>query len=156
MFLCHFLLMNYDSEIWGPHYWFTLFTISMTYPKKPTNVSKKKYYDFFSNLPLFLPTEEASKLFVNLLDKYPVTPYLDSKDSLMRWVHFIHNRVNDHLGKQTISYKEALYKYKLNYIVTPDKPDFWTKDKINFIIFIVIFLFIIVLCFKNETVEFSN
>lgn len=143
--------MNMDSNIWGPHYWFTLFTITMTYPNKPTNICKKKYYDFFSNLPLFLPNEDSSKLFSNLLDKYPVTPYLDSKDSLMRWIHFIHNRVNEKLGKQTIKYKDALRLYHDNYIILPTEKTFWTQDKINFLIFIAIFIFVILIAYiKSE------
>ena len=144
MFLCLFYLMKYDERIWGPSYWFTIFTISMTYPNNPTNIAKKKYYDFFSNLPLFLPTSESSELFTSLLDKYPVTPYLDSKDSLMRWVHFIHNRVNDHLQKPTLTYKEALQNYYAKYEINEPTFTFWTKEKINFVIFIVIFFMVIV------------
>lgn len=145
-------IMKFDSNIWGPHYWFTIFTISMTYPIKPTNTCKKKFYDFFTNLPLFLPTEESSKLFVQLLDKYPVTPYLDSRDSLMRWVHFIHNRVNDYLGKSTIKYSEAIERYDNMYIITPAKKSFWTQDKINFAIFVCIFTFIIFIAYmKSES-----
>lgn len=147
-----FFIMNFNSTIWGPHYWFTLFTISMTYPMKPTNICKKKYYDFFTNLPLFLPDDKSSKLFAGLLDKYPVTPYLDSRDSLMRWLHFIHNRVNDYLGKPTLKYSDALERYNNMYIINPVKKSFWSQDKINFIIFIVIFFFIILLTYmKSES-----
>ena len=149
-----FSIMKFDSNIWGPHYWFTLFTISMTYPMKPTKCLQKKYYDFFTNLPLFLPTEESTKLFMNLLDKYPVTPYLDSRDSLMRWIHFIHNRVNDYLGKPTIKYSEALLRYNKMYVITPTEKTFWTQDKINFGIFVTLLLFIIlVLYIKSEKDE---
>lgn len=155
MFLCYFLLMKIDSNIWGPHYWFTLFTISMTYPAKPTNICKKKYYDFFTNLPLFLPTEDASKLFASLLDKYPVTPYLDSQDSLMRWVHFIHNRVNDYLGKPTIKFSDALIEYNNKYIILPVERTFWTQDKINFIIFVAIFIFIILIAHIKSQNDFT-
>ena len=38
--------MALSATIWGPHYWFVLFTIALNYPVTPTNVTKKKYYDF--------------------------------------------------------------------------------------------------------------
>ena len=45
--------MNLDSKVWGPHYWFVLYSIAITYPNTPNNVTKKKYYEFIQNLPLF-------------------------------------------------------------------------------------------------------
>ena len=34
--------MVLDSNIWGPHYWFVLLTIAISYPKYPNDVTKKK------------------------------------------------------------------------------------------------------------------
>ena len=48
MFLYYLLIMNenkkfiYYPEIWGPHYWFFLNTVAMTYPNYPNKVTKKK------------------------------------------------------------------------------------------------------------------
>ena len=33
----------------------------------------------------------------------------------LRWIHFIHNRVNITLGKPEISYEEAMVRYYNNY-----------------------------------------
>ena len=52
---------------------------------------------------------------MQLIDTYPVTPYLDNRDSFLRWVHFIHNRVNITLGKEEISLKKALEEYYIHY-----------------------------------------
>ena len=105
-----------DPKIWGPHYWFFLHTLAMTYPHYPNAVSKKKYYEFIQNLPLFIPVEDISKEFEKLIDKYPITPYLDNRDSFIRWTHFIHNKINDKLEKQPISlnvfYVQYYNKYK--------------------------------------------
>lgn len=100
-----------DPEIWGPHYWFFLHTVSMTYPKYPNAVTKKKYYEFLQNLPLFIPVENISTEFYKLIEEYPLTPYLDNKESLIRWIHFIHNKINTKLEKPTIS----LGKFYENY-----------------------------------------
>ena len=86
--------MALDPKVWGPHYWFVLHTIALNYPLHPNETSKKKYYDFIENLPLFLPVMDMGNLFNEMLDHYPVTPYLDSRESLIKWVHFIHNKIN--------------------------------------------------------------
>lgn len=107
--------MNLDSKVWGPHYWFVLYSIALTYPITPNNVTKKKYYEFIQNLPLFLPHDEISGQFSNLILKYPVTPYLDSRDSFTRWIHFLHNQINKSLNKREITLKEAYQNYYNKY-----------------------------------------
>jgi hypothetical protein len=104
-----------DPKIWGPHYWFFLHTLSMTYPKNPNAVNKKKYYEFIQNLPLFIPVESISGEFSKLLNKYPVAPYLDNRESFIQWVHFIHNKINEKLEKPQISLNEFYVKYYEEY-----------------------------------------
>ena len=74
--------MDLDPSVWGPHYWFFLHSTTFTYPKNPTSATKKKYYDFIHNMPLFIPNKEIANKFINYLDAYPITPYLDSSESL--------------------------------------------------------------------------
>lgn len=97
-----------DPSIWGPHYWYVLHCIAKTYPVNPTQVSRKKYYEFIVNIPLFLPDKDIGDKFALLLDKYPVSSYLNTRKSLMKWMHFIHNKINTTLGKENIGYKESL------------------------------------------------
>ena len=110
-----------DPKVWGPHYWFFLHTLVMTYPHHPNAVTKKKYYEFIQNLPLFLPVEEISGEFSKLIDKYPVTPYLDNRDSFVRWMHFIHNKINEKLEKPQISLNEFFVKYYDEYKAHDEK-----------------------------------
>lgn len=103
--------MALDPEVWGPFYWFVLHTIALSYPSHPNETIKKKYYDFLQNMPLFLPISTMGNKFSELLDKYPVTPYLDSQPSFVKWVHFIHNKINVQLGKDELTFTEALDAY---------------------------------------------
>ena len=100
-----------DPKVWGPHYWFFLHTLAMTYPHHPNAVTKKKYYEFIQNLPLFLPVEEISTSFSKLIEKYPITPYLDNRDSFVRWMHFIHNKINVALEKPEVSLNDFFVNY---------------------------------------------
>ena len=107
--------MSLNPEVWGPHYWFFLHTIALTYPSHPNTVTKKKYYNFIQDLPLFIPDAKIAKEFSSLLDNYPVTPYLDSRPSFNKWMHFIHNKINYVLNKPQVNILDAANKYKENY-----------------------------------------
>ena len=107
--------MNFDPVIWGPHYWFFLHTISMCYPNRPNAVTKKKYYEFIQNIPVFIPVESISGEFSKLLDKYPVLQYLDNKESFIRWMWFIHNKINQKLEKPEISLNDLYVNYYESY-----------------------------------------
>lgn len=107
--------MNFDPNVWGPHYWFFLHTIAESYPMTPNQVTKRKYYDLITNFPLFIPNEEIGNNFSKMIDKYPVTPYLDCRESFVRWVHFIHNKVNIFIGKEEVSMAVALDQYRAHY-----------------------------------------
>ena len=107
--------MKMDSTVWGPHYWFFLHTVAQTYPEHPNAITKRKYYDLIQNMPLFIPVVEMGNQFSKFLDKYPVTPYLDCRESFILWVHFIHNKFNQLLGKEELSLPFAMDKYSAEY-----------------------------------------
>ena len=100
-----------SQERWGPHFWFVLHACAYNYPNNPNSITKRKYYDFILNVPLFLPDPVMGDNFALLLDKYPVSPYLDCREFFIIWMHFIHNKINIILGKPTISLYSALDKY---------------------------------------------
>jgi hypothetical protein len=134
--------MGLDSKVWGPHMWFFLHTSAMTYPLHPNAVTKKKYYDFFQNLPLFIPIEPMASHFSKLLDEYPVTPYLDTRDSFIRWMHFIHNKINQRLEKPQISLNQFYVNYYEAYKPNDLKMREYYKMRSRIIYFVIIVLFI--------------
>lgn len=107
--------MGLNYNVWLPKLKFTLQTIAITYPAKPNDVSKRKYYDLVQNLPLFFPHDPIGKNFLKMLDKYPVTPYLSSRMSFMKWIHFIFNKINEQLEKPTEDFYDSLEKYYEEY-----------------------------------------
>lgn len=134
-----------NPEIWGPHYWFFLHTISYNYPNKPNKVLKRKYYDLIMNFPVFIPDSKSRKTFMVLLDKYPVSPYLDSSIDFQKWVHFIHNKVNEIVGKQEISRKDAYMKYLLLFEDTNQQLMKVLNLKKNYIYLVYIMILLVVI-----------
>ena len=141
-------------EIWGPHYWFFLNTVAMCYPYNPTKVIKKKYYDFIMNFPLFIPIPDIAKQFSEILDKYPVTPYLDSRESFIKWIIFIHNKINIMLNKNTLEYNDFINNY-INQFKDPKIKNIKNKIKKKYIIYfsvisVILLLIIIINNYKKQ------
>ncbi len=129
-----------DPKIWGPHFWFFIHSVAMTYPKTPNDVTKKKYYEFVQNLHLFLPEEKISSSFKNLLADYPITPYLDNRESFVRWVWFIHNKINEKLEKPQITLEQFYKEYNDVYKSTTTKTIEYYKfrEKLSYLIVMVL------------------
>lgn len=143
--------MKYNPEVWGPPYWFFLHTIAHSYPKVPNEVTKRKYYDFVQNIPMFIPNSEIANNFSKMLDKYPVTPYLDNRDSFKKWMHFIHNKINVLIGKDEMSFWKAMEIYEKAYlpkqILLSER--FHIKQHHLFLLFTLICFFLIYIFYKE-------
>ena len=50
-----------------------------------------------------------------MLNKYPVTPYLDSRTAFMKWTHFTINKLKEKLELPQENFYESLEKYYHNY-----------------------------------------
>jgi hypothetical protein len=136
-------MVLYDPSVWGPQFWFFLDTIAMTYPKHPNAITKKIYYDFIQHFYLFIPVDEHSKNFNKLLSMYPITPYLDDRESFIRWVHFIHNKINEQLQKPKKPYNDFYTNYYQYYkkknIQNSENKRFYKKILYGTLIFILLF-----------------
>ena len=144
-----------DPTIWGPHYWFFLHTIAMTYPHYPNAITKKKYYEFVQNLPLFIPIEQISTDFSILLDKYPVVSYLDNRESFVRWMHFIHNKINQKLEKPQINLNEFYIKYYEEYKTKDEKLSYFYKVRSK-LVYLVLLIFMLVSIYYLYDKQFMN
>ena len=104
-----------NPKFWGPHGWIFLHSVTMNYPKNPSNDDKQLYRNFFSSLTRVLPCEKCAYHYKQHIKDDPIEPALESRDKLVRWLIKIHNKVNADLGKPHYSYEQVIeeYKYKL-------------------------------------------
>ena len=146
---------GWNPMIWGPNYWFFLHTIAFTYPMHPNTVTKKKYYEFIQNLPLFLPVEEIATGFSHLLNEYPIQPYLDNRESLIKWIWFIHNKINEKLEKPFVTIQEFYENYYHMYNKTPlnrIQTWFFWKKKVGSILLLLLFGFLLFYLYRKTMV----
>lgn len=116
-------------DIWGPHAWEFLHSVSFGYPINPTKEDKIQYEHFFRSLEYVLPCgcKKSYGQFIAsdvLLDDN----VFKDRDSLTKWVYDLHERVNKKLGKTyNVTYEEIYKKY--NSYRTKDDMDSNDKAK---------------------------
>jgi len=101
-----------NQNIWGPHLWFSLHTISFNYPIKPSEKDKEEYKIFFKSLQEVIPCSVCKKNYKRHLNEHPIEDYLNSRKLLVYWVIDMHNMVNAEIGKKILSYDIVLKKYE--------------------------------------------
>jgi hypothetical protein len=89
----------------------------------------------------YIPVEEIATNFSKLLNEFPVQPYLDNRESFIKWVWFIHNKINEKLEKPIITLNEFYVKYYDEYKPNNIKLLEYYKIKQK-IIYIIIIIFI--------------
>ena len=144
-----------DTTVWGPPFWFTLHTISLNYPDNPTYIIRQQHLLFFESLKSILPCSICRNHYKDFLQKQPISPYLDNKKSLKRWVLDCHNNVNKLNNKKIWTIKEMEnyydnaynnkenFKCKFEIKEKHDKKKFKYNSASNILIVI---LFIIIFC----------
>ena len=77
-----------------------------------------------------------------ILDDFPVQPYLNSKTSFMKWIHFVFNKINKKLEMNTESFYESLEEYYRNYKPKEilNKEQIKQKKKYMYVFSVVLFL----------------
>lgn len=114
-----------DPNIWGPKFWFSLHSISMTYPYDPDEEDKKRYKSFYELLEYVLPCALCRINYSKNLKNYPIDRHLKNRKSLVYWVVDVHNMVNVENGKPTLTYSEVidLYERQFGRTIYLDDPD---------------------------------
>lgn len=133
-----------NPKFWGPHGWIFLHSVTMNYPKNPTNDDKNLYKSFFSSLTRVLPCEKCAYHYKQHIKADPIEPALKNRDSLVRWLIKVHNKVNSDLGKPLYTYDQVIeeYKYKLFNLERDD-------TLVYKVIIVALILCILYKCFKK-------
>ena len=104
-----------NPKFWGPHAWIFLHSITMNYPKQPSDQDKHVYFNFFKSLEHVLPCEKCAYNYSNNLKKFSLEAALENRDKLIRWLISVHNEVNREIGKPPYTYDQVIdeYNYKM-------------------------------------------
>jgi len=137
-----------NPNIWGPHAWLFLHSITLGYPNNPSETDKINLLNFFNVLSDVLPCKKCRNGFKSHIKEYPLTnEILSSKIKVIKWLIDIHNLVNKENNKKLLSHENA-FKELLNVYDTNNK--IWI---ITIIIIIIIIIFIICTIIYNQIVS---
>ena len=109
-----------DTRFWGPSGWRFLHQITFAYEPKSQRASVRT---LFENLPYVLPCKFCRAHLTEHMEKIPLEPALQSKETLSKWLYEIHNLVNEKLRSQgiptqedpTYSSVQSFYQKNLSY-----------------------------------------
>ena len=151
-----------DPNVWGPHAWIFLHTITLTYPHKPTNQDKINYKNFFINLGKVLPCQHCSNNYNIHLNQLPIDQFLTNKKSLVYWLIQIHNLTNNILNKKkNVSFQEFTDIYKKIYQnnstnttlqQTTTSPPIFSQNTL-FVIFLILLIMFITFFIFQKTIK---
>lgn len=139
-----------NPEIWGPHAWVFLHSITLNYPNSPTNEEKQKHYDFFHSLQYTIPCLECARHYSHNLKKYPLNDkVLQNRNNFVRWLITIHNDVNLATNKPLMTVETVLKQYYDLY--RPKTCGDWFIDSIDQIL--IILMLIIIIIMQKERIQ---
>lgn len=102
-----------NQKIWGPHMWFSLHSITFTYPFSPSEEDKELITNFFTSLKNILPCITCQLNYRKNLEDLPIQT--ESRKELVHWLIDLHNKVNVETGKAVMSREAAIKHYEKIY-----------------------------------------
>ncbi|ODV89402.1 hypothetical protein CANCADRAFT_65940 [Tortispora caseinolytica NRRL Y-17796] len=90
--------------------WKLFHTILARYPEKPTPEERQTLSDYIHLFSRVYPCGECAGHFQKLLKKFP--PQTSSQAAAAQWGCFVHNQVNERLGKDLFNCDEVAELYK--------------------------------------------
>lgn len=101
-----------DPNVWGPKFWFSIHSVTFTYPFYPDQKDKLRYKTFFEMLEFVLPCVVCRVNYSKNIKNFPIDRHLKDRKSLVHWGIDLHNTVNIENGKPALTYKEVLDIYE--------------------------------------------
>ena len=138
-----------EPNVWGPHAWIFLHSITLNYPENPSEKDKLEIMDFFHKLPNVLPCQTCSHHFKDNLKKYPISKRVHSKKELVEWLIDIHNEVNKLNNKKIYSYEEVNDYYLSLYNSGQSDMRYINKKSYNQLIIYLLILSLLFYIFYN-------
>ena len=100
-----------DPTLWGKSTWTYLHTLTFNYPDIASDADKVKYYNYFKQLPEFLPCPSCASSFKLYFEYIPITEYLDDIYGVTFWLYIIHFIVNKKLNKKNTDFYDVIKMY---------------------------------------------
>jgi hypothetical protein len=103
--------------------------VAIGYAKHPTYTDKKSAKEFFESLVFLIPCAICREHYKDHLTQQPITPFLDSREDLLKWTIDIHNKVNALSNKKQWTQAEVMHYYEK--LGERQRSPIWTKHDLD-------------------------
>lgn len=93
--------MSIESTVWGPHFWYVLHSIAITYPDRPTRAKMNALMSMMTGLSELIPCPICKEHFIKIVAKGidkegipKIADVLTNRYDFFRWVYDVHDFVN--------------------------------------------------------------
>jgi hypothetical protein len=130
-----------EPKNWGKFGWGFIHNVALGYPTDITYMKKEQYRKFFEVIGDVLPCLDCQNHYKKMFIDYP--PVMINKDTLFKWTVDIHNKVNERIGKKTVTVEEA-YNIWMNTNVIEKKQEITPDNRLYYISFIFFLILLVV------------
>jgi len=95
-----------SPSVWGPFVWTTMHIVSLGYSATPSQEEKQAATQFYESLQIMIPCPICREHYGQFLKETP--PAVQNRDTLIRWVFNVHNKVNVQLGKPERTFEQFI------------------------------------------------
>lgn len=67
-----------------------------------------------------MPENDDIRPYYSYIKRYPITPYLDSRDSLLQWLFFVRRQIDESVGKEYMGEEYLMKEYNIEYVLRDD------------------------------------
>lgn len=93
--------MSIESSVWGPHFWYVLHSIAITYPDKPSKAAMIALIDMMTGMSALIPCPICKEHFIKIVksgiggEGIPkLSDVATCRYDFFRWVYDVHDFVN--------------------------------------------------------------
>ena len=97
------------SKRFGPGTWYTLHVFALS--AQDSEEKKNAFISFVQDLSVNMWCDVCQEHFSRYVAQHPLEPYKHKQYGLFEWTWKLHNTVNERLGKEQLSFSEALRIY---------------------------------------------
>lgn len=136
-----------NPNIWGPHLWNFLHTISFNYPDVATTDVRESHYNFFNSLIDILPCDVCRVNYKKKLQNLNLLGSLNTKEDFVDFVINLHNNVSKDLGKSEYMKEDVIKKYSELY--NSKYGGSGNNENVLYIVYIILFVILMYYVIKK-------
>jgi len=105
-------MIGMPPAVWGPLFWNTMHVVSLGYTNNPSQDEQTAVIQFYKSLEFVIPCPICRAHYSKFLKEMPVENNVTNRDTLVKWLFDLHNKVNKQLNKSVITWEQYIAHIK--------------------------------------------